>query len=731
MEAEKTNEGGNATVTFWLTELGLSEKYFKPWVDSSRQLIRRYRDERQDLTRGPRKAKRLHILWSNVETLKPAIYARTPKTQVERRFKDKDKLAMYAGLILERATQFQIDDGPFDRNAKEARDDYLLPGRGQMWVRYVPEFGEEKTPADGGDPYAPVVAESVKVEYVPWEDFTHQRARRWDEVSWVARKVYLTRAELRKQFPDCADHVTLDYSPKDVADDDKITKDQQEAFKKAMVWEIWDRASGKVLHICAGYKAKPLREEPAPLKLKRFFPCPRPMYATLTTDSSIPIPDFHFYKDQADQLDDLQARESLLVKALRVRGVYDASFTELQRLASEGEENDLIPVENYISRMNLGGLKSAVDYMPLRDIAEVLIRIYENQEKKKAEIYEITGIADIVRGVSAPSETAAAQQIKGQFATLRISDRQSAFQEFLCEVIQIVSEIIAEQFAPQTLMAITGLDVTEGDEQAYIQACDLLRNDALRSYRVSIETDSTVAIDEAADKAARSEFLNSVGAFMQKAMPLIQTFPTFGAVMGEMLMYGTRGYKAGRQLEGALQTAIDTMVQQIEQAAAQPPEQQQDPAMMELQAKAQFQQAQLQQDGQLKQAQFQQQAQLEGARLQLDSKKLEMEWAKEQQRAQLEVQKTQATLALEAEKARADLALKAEGMRQKNTLDTARQTTAATQKGVKPNGKPLKPPIVRKVGKVYRDAEGNKTVEMIEIPIEQEDEAAEGEDKAA
>ena len=74
--------------------------------------------------------------------------------------------------------------------------------------------------------------------------------------------------------------------------------------------------------------------------------------------------------------------------------------------------------------------------------------------------------------------------------------------------------------------------------------------------------------------------------------------------------------------------------------------------------------------------------------------------------------------------------LKAEGMRQKNKLDTARQTTQATQKGVQPNGKPLKPPVVRKVGKISRDAEGNKLVEMIEIPIEQEEEAKEGEEAA-
>lgn len=725
---ERDQGSSNPTVNGWLTEIELSTNYFKPWVEQSKRIIKRYRDERAEATsRGRRK--KINIMWSNIETLKPAIFARTPKAQVERRFKDKDELAMNAGVILERATQFQIDEGRFDFHAREARDDYLIIGRGQMWYRYVPDFGAEKVDPQTQESYQPVSNERVECDYVQWEDFLCQRARRWDEVAWVARRVFLTRQELVERFGDLGKKVSLDYCPKDVSDNDKL-REQQERFKKAVVWEIWDKPSRKVIHIATGYKQAPLSETDAPLKLKNFFPCPRPMFATMTTDTIIPIADYCFYQDQAEQLDELQAREALLVKALRVRGVYDASFKELKRLTSESTENDLIPVDGLLGRMNSTNLREVIQFMPLKEIAEVLIRVYENQEKKKAEIYEITGIADIVRGVSSPSETAAAQQIKGQFATLRISDRQMAFQEFLAEGIQIVAEIIAEQFSEQTLMAIVGLEVTKGDEQAFMQAVGLLRNDAMRSYRVTVETDSTIAIDEQADKASRSEFLNSVGAFMQKAMPMVQTFPQFGAVLGEMMMFGVRGYKAGRSLEGALQGAIDTMVAQIEQQQQQPQEQPPDPAMVELEQRMQLEQGKLQMEGQFKQAQFQQQAQLEGARLQLDAKKMEQEWAKEQQRAQLELQRTQATLALEAEKVRADLMLKAEGMRQKNTLDTARQATAASAKGLKPDGKPHKPPVVRKVGKISRDVDGNKVVEMIEIPIEQEDEAKEGEEAA-
>jgi hypothetical protein len=59
--------------------------------------------------------------------------------------------------------------------------------------------------------------------------------------------------------------------------------------------------------------------------------------------------------------------------------------------------------------------------------------LYEAREKVKQDLYDITGIADIIRGVSDPSETMGAQQIKSNFATLRIGDHQRAVQEFARE----------------------------------------------------------------------------------------------------------------------------------------------------------------------------------------------------------------------------------------------------------------------------------------------------------
>src|SRR5690348_4841834 len=80
--------------------------------------------------------------------------------------------------------------------------------------------------------------------------------------------------------------------------------------------------------------------------------------------------------------------------------------------------------------------------------------------------YQITGLSDIIRGLSDPNETATAQQIKGQFSVLRISDAQTEVQRFCRDVIRICAEIIAG-YDLNTLKQISGVKLlTNAEKQA-------------------------------------------------------------------------------------------------------------------------------------------------------------------------------------------------------------------------------------------------------------------------
>jgi len=109
----------------WLSELKLAKREDEKWAKRGKKIVKRYRDERSGWSDN---AKRFNILWANVQTIMPALYGKTPRAQVERRYKDQDPVGRTAAQILERALQYEIDHyGDFDASIKSAVLDRLLP----------------------------------------------------------------------------------------------------------------------------------------------------------------------------------------------------------------------------------------------------------------------------------------------------------------------------------------------------------------------------------------------------------------------------------------------------------------------------------------------------------------------------------------------------------------------------------------------------------------------------
>jgi hypothetical protein len=170
------------SVKDWLDQIQRAEKREKLWREKADRIVDRYRDQRDAGNEGDT---RYNILWSNTETLKPALYANTPKPLIDRRHKDSDPVGLQASKVIERALEYHLDVIDFDNEMKSAVEDYLLPARGVARVRYEPTYGPEETPEEG-DPFKPVVYEKACVDYIYWKDFLHGDGRRWSEVEWVA-----------------------------------------------------------------------------------------------------------------------------------------------------------------------------------------------------------------------------------------------------------------------------------------------------------------------------------------------------------------------------------------------------------------------------------------------------------------------------------------------------------------------------------------------------------------
>ena len=625
----------------YLRIIGTYDNEFAKWQARVKKLVKRYRDDTRGA--GGNETAKFNILWSNVQTLIPAVYAKLPKADVQRRFGDNDPVGRVAARLVERALDFEIEHYPdFRSTMKYDVEDRFLGGRGTAWVRYEPHVafigieddGVSVTSAveegeDAPPPLEQIEYERAPVDYVHWKDFGHSQGRTWEEVSQVWRWVYMTREALVERFgEEMARQVPTDQGPETL----NAYRDSKRQYNLAKVCELWDKETLKVYWLVKGMShVIDVRDDP--LNLEGFYPCPKPLYATTTSDSLVPVPDFVLYQDQAMELDILSDRIDGLIKALRVRGVYDASQPALQRLMTEGDNNSLIPVDKWAAFSEKGGLRGSVDLLPLDTIAQALIQCYQARSDIKAQIYEITGISDIIRGQSMASETATAQQIKGQYAGLRLRSLQEDVALFATEVIRLKAQVMCMRYQPQTILAYSAAEqMSDADKALIPQALELIREKPLRNFRIDIAADSLVQIDEAQERQDRLQFMQAFGGFLQQALPVGQASPELVPVMMDLMKYGVQAFKAARPLEGT----IDAALEQLKQVAAQPRENPAAQQAQQAQMMAQAEQAKSQMLMQLEQAKLQQTSQVETMKAQNDQ---QLEQMKQQFEAQLAQQK--------------------------------------------------------------------------------------------
>lgn len=663
----------------YMLEIELYERTYEKWHKRGKTVVKRYRDERSEAEQSGSES-RYNVLWSNVQTVLPAVFARLPKPEVTRRFKDKDPIGRVASLILERALQYEIEQYPDYASAVQSSvEDRLLPGRGISWVRYEPKMKSVDLPevqvtddAEAETSAEVIDYECSPVDYVNWEDFGHNVARTWEEVHIVWRKVPLTRAELIKRFgEEIGKEIALDQ--KSNLEDEALATPEGESLKKAIVYEIWDKKEGRAVWLCKSYE-KALDLKADPLKLEGFFPCPKPLYATTTTDSLVPVPDYAQYQDQAKELDLICERINGLVDGLKLMGVYDATNEGLERLFKEAGNMQLIPVKNWTTFSEKGGLKGAIDWVPLDQVATALRELYIARDQIKAVIYEVTGIADIIRGSSDPNETLGAQKLKGQFASMRLKKMQGNVAEFATALLRIKAQIICQHYQPDTIMMMAGVEqMPEADRQFVEPAIQLLRDNPMRGFRIEISSDSLLEVDEQQEKQDRMEFLQAVGGFIREA---VQAPPELAPLLGELLLFGIRGFKAGKSLEGV----FDETMEQLKQKAAQPKETPPDPAMEKVKMQAQAEQVKQQMEQQRMQAEQEREAMRMQMQSQLEQQRQAMEQQMEAQRQAMEEQAKAREVAMDMQfqrwKAELDAAVKIEVA---NISAKVKMDTAATQ----------------------------------------------------
>jgi hypothetical protein len=652
-DIEGTSQG---IVKRWLAELSLADEAEKPWRTEVKDILDLYDGKTS-------KANAFNILWSNTETLRPAIYNSTPEPDVRRRFRDPDPTGKVASTVLERSLSYQVDDYDFDCEIQDVVLDVLLQGRGVARIVYEPHFvavtPDGMTPADPAgayqeppeaddieagsaqpaeaqnvsmEPYEKIAGQDARCCHVQWDDYRHGPGKRWKDVPWHAFRHEFTYEMVIDKFgEDIAKKLTYTQAE----DSERLVEDKttRQIFKVCEAWEIWDKDSRRVLFISPSYAAAPLGIIPDPLKLRGFFPLPRFVRAIENSRTLTPTPVYRMYKEQAEELDRVSARINKIVEALRVRGAYSSQVEEAGKILDAGD-NDMIAIENVSMIAQAGGLDKLIWIMPIEKLAAVLQYLYVARDQIKQAIYEITGIGDILRGSTNPNETLGAQKIKSQWGSLRIQKIQREVQRFIRDLLRLKAEVISEQFTSEQLQAMTSIQLPDAQAKAQAQMAQqqaqqakqpappqvekiltqptwdeimqLLRSDRMRQYRVDIETDSTVADTINADMSGLAEVMDAIGGVIQGAGPAIQSGMMPVDVVKEICLTISRRARLGSALEDAIEAIKPPAPPQPEQAQPAPPDHSLEVAQIQAQNKQAI--AQMQEQSKAQIAQMQEQA---------------------------------------------------------------------------------------------------------------------------
>lgn len=479
------NKKSRELASFWKEQVEFSEKEHKPWHKKGNDIIKRFRDERTKADEAT--LRRLNMLWTNIKTLKPALYGKKPIPVIERKFLQRDSTGRISAIMLERATKNQMDDNGLHEAINRAVMDYLLPGRGVVWVRYEPEIGKGdslpvKTQSGVEDELNEIdsskdsdeetklettgeqlLSEQAPVDYIDWHDFLPipAKARVWTEVQAIAKRIYVSKKEAKDRFgSEIGSELRGDTTPIGQSSDRQSYTDtpffRDINERNIIIYEIWNKTDKKIYWIAEGYEYLCDVKDDF-LKLKKFFPVPEPISSTLTNNSFIPVPDFYEYQDQAIQIDEITQRLALLTKACKIVGTYDSSNGALKRLLIEGVENELLPVDSWAVHAEKGGVKGGISFLPIEEIQKVIQTLQEVRQQLMQDLDLITGISDIIRGTTDSRETLGGIRLKNNNAGTRLSDRQNEVARFARDTVAIVAEIIAKHFDDKTIVESSGI----------------------------------------------------------------------------------------------------------------------------------------------------------------------------------------------------------------------------------------------------------------------------------
>lgn len=570
----------------WMAEFAYAKEFHRKWKTSGKEIVSKWlmRDIKTNDPQGS--GYNLGLFWANVKTMSDMLYGRVPQVSVDRRWADpNDQVARVAAEMATRILNADIEEcgEDFSTVLRNCLQDRLLPGLGCVRVRYDLEEGEQADEKEKSGPAK--LDEWLEDIYVPWMDLMWSPARTWKEIRWISFRTYKNKKELAsflgKKETDPI-FKSIPFNSKNPME--QLSSKTSTIWNKAEIWEVWSREHGFVFWLIEGFPTI-LKSIKDPLELSGFFPCPPFFIANPTTMEYVPKGDYTFSEALYKEIDVLSERISLLTKAIKVVGVYDKKAApDIGRLVNETAENKLIPVDSWAVFQERGGIKGCIEFLPIESIVEAVAKLQEQKQARIAELYQVTGMSDILRGEADERQQVGTQQLKAKFASIRVQAIQDEFTRFATDLQKLRLELICKFFEPEQMIARANMQQTY-DAQKAMDAALFLKNEEVSKWRVMIAPESMSMVDYSQLRMERTEYINALGIFLQSSFPIAEKFPQATPILLQLLKWGLAGFKGSKEIEGLIEQVTAEMTKTAQQAGGQP--QHPDPKVMAEQLKMQ------------------------------------------------------------------------------------------------------------------------------------------------
>jgi hypothetical protein len=513
---------------FWVSRISRSTQEERAWrytARNYRQLYLQRLDKRPDMgnrvlptifserTREMRK----NIFYANTELLAAAILPLMPEPSITKRYgkqnaentEEKIFFSTCADIVQRTIMNF-VETDEILENFQGFKYDYLISGRGVLWAVYTDQ--------------------KIDIKHVRITDFRMSGGRNWDEVTWIARRMIMTRKECAQEWGE-ETASKMEYTFPTAEDLEEKLVGQTELPPAMEVWEIWDKETKKVYWVSPGAD-EVLEEKDDPYHLDGFFPMPEPLRSIKDYYSLIPVPELNLYLTEAADLTLISKRIATLIEGIKGRSFYLKRFGDIVDTLQTSQDNDYIAIDMSAEVNDEGGLSNVFMFEPMQERVDVCAKLKEQKQDLENDIYDITGISDIIRGVEnqdgTTPESASASVLKGRFGSLRLQARQQSFNRYLKALYSILAELICHFFTATTLAEITAIDLPDARTKRELEQ----KADAADAAEQQAQQEEDAKKAQAADKRKMTKAMNEG---MPPPEPPMDD-PMMGDPMGDPMM---------------------------------------------------------------------------------------------------------------------------------------------------------------------------------------------------